>query len=710
MKQTLNGIWNYRIGKGEWSKKHVPFSALCVGHSECQGYFDLEYDSQVILLKFDGITYNADVYLNDTYLGKMLPYSEYVFDVTQIVKKFGNSLLVKIEDIDASFGPSEGWENYGGIIRDVSIIYKSEGYIKDVFFTQELINNYSDGKYTVKASASLMLDLRITLSLEGEIVDSYITKGEEERIIKNVKVWSPDAPNLYDLRVELLENGSTVDAYEICVGFREFKCNKNHFTLNGNDIFLKGVCRHEMCSIDSGHTVTYDEIYKDMKMIKDAGCNFVRLVHYPHHKSTLDIADKLGLLVCEEPGMWQADVTDKRLTDECLEVLRRLVLRDRSHPCVAFWLAFNECDFDEDFLKGAVRVCRENDGNRLVSGANNMSNEDTKKYYNLCGLDFYTMHPYSDTFDMARRASKELCDKPLMFTEWGGYYVYNNPRLLTEFLTSMLELYENNGLCGTCLWYWAEIKDYNRGGPACVDGTLKEALVDFDRKPNLIYDAFCKAIKGANDCAKDSTKSEVKISLEYESKKHLNFKKSTLKCKEKPNYNQVLSVAKAGIQARLAKTRKKQISKGPVLEKEEIYGISRTPYLVTSSPLLFEGVGLCDKLSILGMTSLNYGYPILGTYGEDVLEIKIEYANGECQNYIAKNGVDITIAYTSVGSSRINPVAENARRAISFSYDKNFEEYIINCLDIEVHKKPISQVQIKSLNPSYNVLIYGVFK
>ena len=121
MIQSLNGIWDYRIGKGAWIKKHIPFSELCVGHSECRKYFDLEHFDDTILLKFDGITYNASVYLNDYYLGEMLPYCEYTFDITDIATKSNNRLFLELEDIDASFGPSEGWENYGGIIRDVSI-------------------------------------------------------------------------------------------------------------------------------------------------------------------------------------------------------------------------------------------------------------------------------------------------------------------------------------------------------------------------------------------------------------------------------------------------------------------------------------------------------------------------------------------------------------------------------------------------------------
>ena len=76
MIKTLNGKWNYRIGKGEWTTKVVPFSELCVGHSEYQRCFDLDTTSDVVLLKFDGITYNAEVYLNDIHIGKMIPYSD----------------------------------------------------------------------------------------------------------------------------------------------------------------------------------------------------------------------------------------------------------------------------------------------------------------------------------------------------------------------------------------------------------------------------------------------------------------------------------------------------------------------------------------------------------------------------------------------------------------------------------------------------------
>ena len=702
MTQTVNGVWKYRIGKGKWTEKEVPFSDLCVGKSECEKTFDLENRSSVVLLKFDGITYNAEVYLNNVHLGKMLPYSEYTFDITSIAKAKSNLLRVELEDVDCPFGPSEGWENYGGICRDVSVIYKNECYIKDVYFHSCFENDYRDATYTVEVGTSSDCEYRVTLSDGGRVVDTYVANSTTERKIKNVLPWSVVDPHLYWLRVELLDKaGNVTDTQEKRVGISEFKCSGNRFQLNGNDIFLKGVCRHEMYGENSGHTVAYEQIYNDMKMIKDTGCNFVRLVHYPHNKKTLDIADELGLLCCGEPGLWQADVKNPSVTSDCLSVLEKMVIRDRSHPSIAFWLAFNECDFDEKFLKSAVEICRKNDAFRLVSGANNMSNEETLKYYNLCNLDFYTMHPYSETFDMAKTAAEVLCDKPLMFTEWGGYYVYDNPHLLSDFLAKMYELYENHRLAGTCLWYWAEINDYNRGGAACVDGTLKEALVDFARRPNLIYSAFCKAIKSMG---------KPKKALDvYEFEEISTVSGIPLACKEKPDYELLLELMKQPLRSRLAKTRKKQIEYGAVLQKEEIKGISPVPFVTSDVPIVFDGISGCNSISILGLTAINYGYPILGAYGEDALEIDITCLDGSVESYIAKNGVDVSIAYTSLGSSRINPVCERAVPYARFSYDKNFEEYIINKLEIETQGKDIASVSVKSLNPNYKVLIYGIY-
>ena len=120
--QSLNGIWQYRVGGGKSTAREVPFSALPVGRSVCERRFDLAEESARVFLRFEGITYHARVTLNGTPLGEMQPYCEYTLEVTAFIKARDNHLVVELEDIMPPFGPSDGWANYGGIIRGVSLL------------------------------------------------------------------------------------------------------------------------------------------------------------------------------------------------------------------------------------------------------------------------------------------------------------------------------------------------------------------------------------------------------------------------------------------------------------------------------------------------------------------------------------------------------------------------------------------------------------
>ena len=148
-KQSLNGVWSYRVGNGAWSEVRVPFSRLPVGHSECRRTFDAPQRAARTELVFEGITYAAEVTLNGTPLGTMLPYVEYRFDVTALVRPTDYELLVALEDTAPAFGPTEGWENFGGIIRDVYLEYTGNTRIEDVFFHSTLQNDYRDATVTV---------------------------------------------------------------------------------------------------------------------------------------------------------------------------------------------------------------------------------------------------------------------------------------------------------------------------------------------------------------------------------------------------------------------------------------------------------------------------------------------------------------------------------------------------------------------------------
>lgn len=729
MTQNLNGEWNYRIGKGAVRKIQVPFSALPVGHSECFRSFDLDRNfreaSDKIYLKFDGITYAAKVYFNDTLLGNMLPYVEYSFDITEYAKKTDNQLSVELEDIAPIFGPTAGWENFGGIIRDVSILYKNKNHIEDVFAHSVLEDAYTAADFVVetKCTEAEGAEFEISLSYGGRTVLSYSQSASEafrHQKVTDLQLWSPETPNLYQLEVTLRADGKVLDTYTCNVGFRDISCDRHRFLINGKPVFLKGVCKHEMFG-DSGHCPTEAQMEEDMRLIKETGCNFVRLVHYPHNKKILDIADKIGLFVSEEPGLWWSDTADPEVSSGSLEVLKRTILRDRNHPSIAFWLSFNECRFTEQFLIDSVNVCRKYDPTRMVSGANCMSDEDTKKYYNICNFDFYTMHPYAPTFDRAQKSVEYLNDKPLLFTEWGGYFVYNNPNLLTDFIGQMSELYQANSdegaLAGAFFWCWAEVNDFNRGKPACIDGNLHEGLVTVNRKPTMIYEAFCEALDKIGIAEK-----EEEFWLEPESEMNFgtcNLLQEVMPQQPEKSFAEVmpqqLENGFAEVMAEVAKEERTKpsmryriLKKGPVLQG--IIPLTDVPICISDhTQEHFKCDCSAKELKLVGLVSLTKGYPLSGEYGEEVATMQIFFGDGRSHEYILRNGIEVTTVFGLHNSSRINPVAEKAKREAVFGYEKNFERYVLNSMKLTSdNDSGIKAISIKSANNGYALLLYGI--
>lgn len=706
-KQNLNGIWEYRVGYGSYTEKQVPFSTLPVGHSECRRTFDLEQQSQQVLLRFDGITYHGTVTLNGTLLGDMLPYCEYTFDITEVARSTGNQLEVCLEDIAPAFGPTEGWENFGGIIRDVSVLYAEEDYITDVFFHADVDSAARTATFVVETTSAAAIgnfDIRL---LDGDSCVAQYTQLAGQTIsvpLTDLRLWSPDQPALYQLQVALRRGEQVLDIYTCDVGFRDIRCDRHRFLLNGQPLFLKGICKHEMIG-DSGHCPTPEQMEEDMRHIKDLGCNFVRLVHYPHNKKILEIADRIGLMVSEEPGLWWSDTANPEVAAGSLEVLRRTILRDRNHPAIAFWLCFNECKFTEQFLIDSANLCRQYDPTRMVSGANCMSDEDTLIYYNRCGFDFYTMHPYWPTPDRAKTSATILHDKPLLFTEWGGYYVYDNPHLLAEFMEEFYKLYEANSdegaLAGAFFWFWAELNDYNRGAPACVDGNLSEGLVDRYRRPTLIYDTYRRQLAKMGQPVPNPSW------VEWVDDNRPNLTKQAVCCEAGADFTAAVAAVKER-ERPTEKMRKRVLKHGPVLES--VSGLLETPLVVG------DGISLsysCDfaaaSLSLYGMTSLHKGYPLGGAHGEPVATLTLAFADGSQQTVTLRNGMDVTTVFSVNMSSRIEPLAENAPRLATFGFDKNFEYYVLNRLVIPTNSAAeLRQVTVTSADNGYDLLLYGI--
>ena len=195
-------------------------------------------------------------------------------------------------------------------------------------------------------------------------------------------LWSPGDPNLYELKA-ILKSADGEDTWSCRTGFRDIRTQGREFLLNGERLVLNGVGRHDMWE-EQGFTLTRAQQDQDMRMIKTMGCNFVRLVHYPHDRRIVELADELGLLVSEEPGFWNMDFRkmDRGEIELGYRILETTIRRDWNSPAVMAWLLSNECHLVEEVMREGKRRCNAMDPiQRLVSAANDKKAKTAKPMF-----------------------------------------------------------------------------------------------------------------------------------------------------------------------------------------------------------------------------------------------------------------------------------------------------------------------------------------
>jgi beta-glucuronidase len=177
----------------------------------------------------------------------------------------------------------------------------------------------------------------IQFKLAGDTADVLITVPE-------AALWSPAAPNLYDLSVELHQAGAVQDMYTLPIGIRTIAVDGDRLLLNGQPIYLTGFGRHEDFPI-VGRGMLPPVIVKDYALLQWIGANSFRTSHYPYSEEMLALADRLGFLViAETPAVglyFREDGLERRL-ELCTQYVRELVNRDKNHPSVIMWSVANE--------------------------------------------------------------------------------------------------------------------------------------------------------------------------------------------------------------------------------------------------------------------------------------------------------------------------------------------------------------------------------
>ena len=746
---SLNGWWDWRLPGGATQKKMVPSCYHCVGDANYTKAFELpDLTEKRVILHFEGVHYSGSVTLNGSYIGDMLPYIYYDFDISDYVKEGENIVEVLIKDITAEYGATAGWEDYGGISRDVWVEVNDLVGIEDAQWLAEMRDDFAsaDAKLNLQLynATEKNADIKISarLAYEGDIVaevcgEVMLTEKSGscslDFSLDRVYAWSPEHPNLYQLTIETM-CGDTSDFKSMDVGFSEFTAKGESFYLNGEKIFLKGVARHEIWGEHQGFTLTKDQIEKDLTLIKEMGANFVRLVHYPHSRYTVEYAAKIGLMVSEEPGLWYSDLSSKKVVDSALEIMRKTVLRDRSNPAVIAWIFFNECLLEDaiDYLKRGVRLCRSLDPKKLLSFANCQPNDRAKKVFDETGMDFYTQHPYCYEGELLIKAATELRGKPLVFTEWGGWFIHYNPNLIKLFKNVVAKLAhagdDEAHISGMCWWEWQDVPLYSRALPGCLDCRMNDGLVDCfrNRKPSYIMmSEFFELVDRKPEpffevseypgigLAINRELIPVDLSVFYGELNDSLWKEAASNDNIKHHMVNPLFKDFSILSAKLGSG-----GRGIYIYKDikELSGLRCE--IPSGHPIILRGerseidIGIqksIDSVYIFGAVTFFDGYPARGKFGESIANITLDYDDGSAVTHPVRHGLETASASLIVCNSRVNAQAASAPRVAEITLDPSWEVYAVNLLTVPADKnKVLKTISLKSTEKEFEIVVYAV--
>ena len=481
------------------ANKEIPFNYFdekCYQFVSCyRKKFDLpKKDGKRYLLHFEGAAVYSKVYLNNEFIGEYKgAYNRFSFDITDVVNKKNNVLVVELDSTERPeippFGNVVDYLVYGGIYREVWIEEVSEIYIKDVFV--RTLNIHQPKKVLdmdITFSESTEGTLKFRLEKDGKTIGEKECKVKGSVInakwaIENVKLWDINNPELYNVYVSF----NNEDEYKVRFGFREVKFRKDGFYLNGKKIKIRGLNRHQSYPY-VGYAMPENVQKADADLLKyKLGVNLVRTSHYPNSVHFLNRCDEIGLLVFTEMPSWQF-LGEGEWRDICLDNVKRMVIRDRNHPSVILWgVRVNEGLDCDEFYTETNKVARSLDNTRQTGGVRNIPRSHLLE-------DVYTYNDFSHSGGAIHLLPPEIVtgfSAPYLVTEHNGHMFptksFDREALRTEHAlrhTRVLNTaYGNDRISGAIGWCMADYnthKDFGSGDKICYHG-----VTDMFRVPKL---------------------------------------------------------------------------------------------------------------------------------------------------------------------------------------------------------------------------------
>ena len=350
-------------------------------------------------LRFEGVMSAFYVWINGHFVGysqgSMEP-SE--FNVTPYLHQGENLIALEVYKYsDGSYLEDQDFWRFGGIHRDVLLYHTPDVRLRDVairttpfYLTPEagtsaatsphgdatwalslnpqfsvyngekgegyrLVATLFDdghpvGSDSVTVSEVLDLDHKAARMNEWFPQRGYRKFPRMEMYVDNPRLWSVDSPHLYTLLLQLQDSqGRVCEQVEQKVGFRYLAIKEGQFLVNGHPIKIRGVNRHEHDPY-LARVMTEERMLQDLRLMKEANINAVRLAHYPNCPRWYELCDSMGMYImdeadCETHGLRGTLASTPDWNEAFMDRVIRMAERDKNHPSIIFWSLGNESGY-----------------------------------------------------------------------------------------------------------------------------------------------------------------------------------------------------------------------------------------------------------------------------------------------------------------------------------------------------------------------------
>ena len=310
--------------------------------------------------------------------------------------------------------------------------------------------------------------------------------------VNGPKLWSPENPELYIVKTSIVsvdgKQRTIIDQYNLNMGFTSVHVEQNGFVLNGNKLKLKGIVWHED-SPRFGASLSYEQMEKDIILIKSLGTNAVRFAFHPPHPYMLNLCSRYGLLVIEEMPVW--NVPAEILTSETFQSLaenqaQEMVQRDGAYPCVLAWGIGDQFDSADKRTLGFVNqisgVIHGLDERPVYYGSHMLKNDVCTSGVDFVGI---TLPPCDlKTFrQLLSEWKNNHPEQPLVVLGYGKEVEHNNRNGYSDPMSQEAQ-------ARYFIQYYAALKDANTAGSfvnALTDWRGDRPLLNFGLSDPFLY-------------------------------------------------------------------------------------------------------------------------------------------------------------------------------------------------------------------------------